>query len=74
MGSCRGDGNTGVIMENFWDQRFSEDGFAYGEAPNVFLREQLRGREPGALLLPAEGEGRYHRGCASVIRMLAEKD
>lgn len=45
-------------MESFWDQRFAEDGFAYGEEPNVFLRRQLEGLEPGSLLLPAEGEGR----------------
>ena len=42
----------------FWDQRFAERGFAYGEEPNVFLSGQLRGLEPGSLLLPAEGEGR----------------
>lgn len=42
----------------FWDERFAESGFAYGEEPNGFLREQLDRLTPGSLLLPAEGEGR----------------
>lgn len=42
----------------FWDQRYAEEGFAYGEEPNRFLREQIDLLEPGSLLLPAEGEGR----------------
>lgn len=42
----------------FWDQRYAEAGFAYGEEPNRFLREQIDLLEPGSLLLPAEGEGR----------------
>lgn len=42
----------------FWDERFAEEGFAYGEEPNRFLREQLEILPPGSLLLPAEGEGR----------------
>jgi SAM-dependent methyltransferase len=42
----------------FWDERFAEEGFAYGEEPNRFLCEQLGRLTPGSLLLPAEGEGR----------------
>lgn len=42
----------------FWDLRFAEEGFAYGEEPNRYLREQLDGLPAGSLLLPAEGEGR----------------
>ncbi len=42
----------------FWDERFAEKGFAYGEEPNRYLREQLGRLTPGILLLPAEGEGR----------------
>lgn len=45
-------------MNSFWDQRYAEEGFAYGEDPNRFLCDQLSRLEPGALLLPAEGEGR----------------
>ena len=42
----------------FWDARFAEEGFVYGDAPNDFLREQARGLPPGDVLCLAEGEGR----------------
>jgi SAM-dependent methyltransferase len=45
-------------MNLFWDMRFREAGFAYGETPNGFFKETLDGLLPGALLLPGEGEGR----------------
>ena len=45
-------------MYEFWEQRYREEGYAYGEEPNVFLRRVLDGIEPGKILLPAEGEGR----------------
>ena len=43
---------------SFWDQRYTEDGFAYGEQPNDFLREQVTRIPPGPVLCLAEGEGR----------------
>lgn len=43
---------------SFWDQRYSEDGFAYGEQPNDFVREQANKIAPGPVLCIAEGEGR----------------
>ncbi len=43
---------------HFWDARFTEEGFAYGEAPNDFLREQVQGLPVGEALCLAEGEGR----------------
>ncbi len=45
-------------MKEFWDQRYSEPGFAYGMEPNAFLVEVLDSLSPGKLLLPGEGEGR----------------
>ena len=45
-------------MENFWDQRYSEPGFAYGQEPNAFFKEVIDGLAPGRVLLPGEGEGR----------------
>jgi SAM-dependent methyltransferase len=45
-------------MENFWDRRYSEPGFAYGREPNRFFRDTIDGLTPGKLLLPGEGEGR----------------
>lgn len=41
-----------------WNERYSSDEFAYGELPNVFLNEKLPALTPGAILFPAEGEGR----------------
>lgn len=41
-----------------WDERYAESDYAYGTAPNDFLREQA-GRIPaGPVLCLAEGEGR----------------
>ena len=42
----------------FWDGRYGEPGFAYGEQPNDFLREQAAALAPGEALCVAEGEGR----------------
>ena len=42
----------------FWDGRYGEPGFAYGEQPNDFLCEQAAALAPGEALCLAEGEGR----------------
>jgi 2-polyprenyl-3-methyl-5-hydroxy-6-metoxy-1,4-benzoquinol methylase len=41
-----------------WDERYSTNEFAYGELPNNYLKEQLEKLNVGAILFPAEGEGR----------------
>lgn len=41
-----------------WNERYSSNEFAYGIQPNNYLKEQLKLLSPGALLFPAEGEGR----------------
>src|SRR4029078_7791808 len=41
-----------------WNNRYSNDEYAYGEAPNNFLKEQLEKLDAGTILFPAEGEGR----------------
>jgi 2-polyprenyl-3-methyl-5-hydroxy-6-metoxy-1,4-benzoquinol methylase len=41
-----------------WDDRYSNEEFAYGEQPNNYLKEKLEKLESGAILFPAEGEGR----------------
>lgn len=41
-----------------WDKRYNDTEYAYGKAPNTFFKEQLAHYKPGAILLPAEGEGR----------------
>lgn len=45
-------------MEQFWNERYGQSGLAYGQEPNVFLKEQLAALPPGKILFPAEGEGR----------------
>jgi SAM-dependent methyltransferase len=41
-----------------WDDRYKEPAYAYGKTPNLFFKEWLRQFEPGAILMPADGEGR----------------
>src|SRR5215467_1120403 len=41
-----------------WNDRYSNDEYAYGELPNNYFKEQLEKLNAGTLLLPAEGEGR----------------
>lgn len=45
-------------MKDFWDERYGQSEYIYGQEPNVFFAEQLARLTPGKLLLPAEGEGR----------------
>ena len=46
-------------MKQHWDARYRETEFAYGETPNVWVKDCLSKIEPdGTLLFPAEGEGR----------------
>ncbi len=41
-----------------WNDRYSKEEFAYGEQPNIYLKEQLEKLNAGIILFPAEGEGR----------------
>ncbi len=41
-----------------WNDRYSKDGYAYGEQPNLYLKEKLTELPVGTILFPAEGEGR----------------
>ncbi len=45
-------------MKEFWNQRYGEMDYAYGEEPNHYLVEKLTPLEAGTILFPAEGEGR----------------
>lgn len=46
-------------MKEFWEERYSTEEFAYGMEPNVFFEKTLKKLNlKGAILLPAEGEGR----------------
>lgn len=45
-------------MNDFWNDRFGTKEYAYGEAPNSFIKQELAKLKPGRILFPAEGEGR----------------
>lgn len=45
-------------MNDFWNERYSTDTYAYGLSPNEFFKTELEKIEPGKILLPGEGEGR----------------
>ncbi len=45
-------------MKDFWNQRYSENEYAYGVEPNRFFKAQLSTIIKGKVLFPAEGEGR----------------
>mgnify|MGYP003648642261 FL=1 len=41
-----------------WNERYGNEAYAYGEAPNLFFEEKIKDLKVGKMLLPAEGEGR----------------
>jgi len=45
-------------MNDFWNQRFANEEYVYGEEPNQFFRQELEKLTPGRILFPGEGEGR----------------
>ncbi|MCT4614749.1 MAG: methyltransferase domain-containing protein [Marinifilaceae bacterium] len=45
-------------MKEFWDQRYSQEEYAYGKQPNKYVEAKLPMFKPGKILFPAEGEGR----------------
>jgi hypothetical protein len=46
------------IWTSRWNERYSNEAFAYGEEPNNYLKEKLIKLPVGSILFPAEGEGR----------------
>ena len=45
-------------MKDFWDERYRQSDFVYGDQPNVYFAQKLAGLKPGKAIFPAEGEGR----------------
>ncbi|MCP9767396.1 class I SAM-dependent methyltransferase [Lacihabitans sp. LS3-19] len=45
-------------MKEFWNERYNETEYAYGENPNVYVEEKLKQFNKGKILFPCEGEGR----------------
>ncbi|MEN9702011.1 MAG: hypothetical protein RIR55_1353 [Bacteroidota bacterium] len=46
------------MTNSFWNERYSQRDFVYGESPNVFFAEVLSSLKPGNIILPCDGEGR----------------
>ncbi|MCO6495143.1 MAG: class I SAM-dependent methyltransferase [Bacteroidetes bacterium] len=42
----------------FWDERFGQVAYVYGETPNRYFKSKLGSIKSGKILLPCEGEGR----------------
>lgn len=45
-------------MKDFWNERYGQPTYIYGEGPNLFFKKRLGGLDPGKILMPADGEGR----------------
>ncbi|MCF8245842.1 MAG: class I SAM-dependent methyltransferase [Saprospiraceae bacterium] len=45
-------------MKAFYNERYRQPDYAYGELPNEYLKTQLPKFTVGSILFPAEGEGR----------------
>jgi len=46
------------MTNSFWNERYSQKDFVYGESPNIFFAETLEKLKPGKIILPCDGEGR----------------
>lgn len=46
------------MSKDQWDLRYRAEEYIYGVEPNQYLRSFLKGKVPGTILFPAEGEGR----------------
>ena len=45
-------------MRDLWNQRFAQEGWAYGKRPNVYLKSCIEKLTPTLACFPADGEGR----------------
>lgn len=54
------------IWTDRWNERYSNEAYAYGLEPNEFLKQELEKISPAKILFPAEGEGRNALFAASL--------
>lgn len=45
-------------QKDFWNVRYAQEEYSYGEKPNEYLKNKLAECNPGSILFPGEGEGR----------------
>jgi hypothetical protein len=43
---------------DFWDERYNQERFLYGQNPNQFFKSQIVKLNPGKLFFPGDGDGR----------------
>ena len=46
------------MAKQFWDKRYADSIYVYGEEPNEYFAESVQSLAVGKIILPAEGEGR----------------
>jgi SAM-dependent methyltransferase len=46
------------MTNSFWNERYSQKDFVYGESPNIFFAETLKKLNSRKIILPCDGEGR----------------
>lgn len=46
------------MTNTFWNERYSQSDYVYGESPNAFFEEILHQLPSGDIILPCDGEGR----------------
>jgi hypothetical protein len=54
------------MSKDQWNSRYAAEEYIYGTYPNKYLETFLKGRHPGRILFPAEGEGRNSVYAASL--------
>lgn len=45
-------------MSHFWDEKYKESTYVYGEAPNLYFKKYIDHKTPKRILFVCEGEGR----------------
>ena len=45
-------------MKEFWNKRYEEEAFVYGENPNAYFADKIHAVPASKILFPCEGEGR----------------
>ncbi|MDR0660939.1 MAG: hypothetical protein LBG19_09115 [Prevotellaceae bacterium] len=45
-------------ITDFWNDRYAQSGYIYGDEPNLFFKHVISSLQPGSVLIPAAGEGR----------------
>ena len=47
-----------IFMSQFWNERYQDNSYVYGEEPNLYLKKYIDHKPPKRILFVCEGEGR----------------